>query len=204
MSTVRLSVGIKESVERELISYRFAEEAKTLVSDFATLALDVYHDVYPETDRVKMQRLPRGWLPKRGDVKVTFAGEMTQLPFRGRCHGEIARARGKDGCSTEAERLIPFSDYGGRCVKQYEATHDLAERFAALEQRWSQLEADIRAAQRAARAAMDSVTTVKRLIEVWPEVAPFVQHYENKPNTLPAVPRSDLNVALGLPKEIAA
>lgn len=205
MSSVRLTVGMREQIERRLIHYRFSEEAQQLVADYAQLADDVYNDIYPELIQKKMEALPKGWLPTTGEIGAQLGetgSSYTNLSFSGKCYGEISYAGGRGDKERGASRRVPYSDKSG-CSKQYDATHPLSERYSELENRYKALEERIRAGRKAARAAMDQVTTLNRLIEVWPEIAPFTEGFEKK-NTLPAISRPDLNGLLGLPKEDAA
>lgn len=205
MSSVRLSVSIKEQIERRLIHYRFSEEAQQLVSDYADLAHEVYEDLYPEITRKKMEALPKGWLPSTDGVGVQFGdsgSRYTTLSFSGKCYGEISYAGGRGETERGGSRRVPYSDKSG-CSKRYEMTDPMSERYDELESRYKALEERIRAGRKAARAAMDQVTTLNRLIEVWPEIAPFTEGFGKK-NTLPAISRPDLNGLLGLPKEDAA
>lgn len=203
MASIRLTTSIKEQLERELIRYRFSEEASTLVGDYAQLAHDVYDDVYSELTRKKMEALPKGWLPHRGGIGVQFGdigSSYAELNFSGKCYGEISYAGGREGNDRGANRLVPYSDVSG-CTKRYEATDPMAERYDSLEARYKDLEERIRVAKKVARSAMDSVTTINRLKEVWPEIAPFTERFETRPNQLPTISRPDLNGILGLPVE---
>lgn len=205
MASIRLSVGMKEQIERRLIHYRFSEEAQQLVADYAQLASDVYDDVYPEITQKKMEGLPKGWLPTTGEIGAQFGetgSSYTNLSFGGKCYGEISYAGGRGEVERGQSRRVPYSDKSG-CSKQYPSTHPLSERYEELEARYKALEERIRAGRKAARAAMDQVTTLARLIEVWPEIAPFTEGFEKR-NTLPAISRPDLNGLLGLPKDNAA
>ena len=86
MASIRLSVGMKEQIERRLIHYRFSEEAQQLVADYAQLASDVYDDVYPEITQKKMEALPKGWLPTTGEIGAQFGetgSSYTNLSFGG-------------------------------------------------------------------------------------------------------------------------
>lgn len=206
MASIRLSVGMKEQIERRLIHYRFSEEAQQLVADYAQLASDVYDDVYPEITQKKMEALPKGWLPTTGEIGAQFGetgSSYSNLSFGGKCYGEISYAGGREGNDRGTNRLVPYSDKSG-CAKRYEATDPMSERYEQLEARYKDLEERIRVAKKVARAAMDSVTTINRLKEVWPEIAPFTERFETRPNQLPAISRPDLNGLLGLPKENAA
>ena len=68
-----------------------------------------------------------------------------------------------------------------------------AEERTINEQRQS-LRADV-------RAAVNSVTTVKRLLEVWPEVKELLPTYAAPTKNLPAIKVEALNAAIGLPTE---
>ncbi len=80
-----------------------------------------------------------------------------------------------------------------------EATHPLSEEWVSLRSGLKTLEDEKRATKNRIMAVLDSVTTVKRLREVWPECEPFLKGIDAVPNTLPAVQVGDLNKMLGLP-----
>ncbi len=203
MTSIRLTVGMKEQIERRLVHYRFEEEAQQIVADYSQLAADVYDDLYDQLTQRKMGTLPDGWLPSSSQLKVQFGGDYTQLDFGGKCYGDIAYANGRPGAERGMTRLFPSCDKD-KTLRVYEATHPLAMRYDALENRYHELEGCVRAAKKVARAAMDSVTTLARLEEVWPEVAPFTEGFKEQPSNLPTISRADLNEVLGLPKEEAA
>lgn len=47
---------------------------------------------------------------------------------------------------------------------------------------------------------LSSVSTMKKLKELWPEGEPFWLQLSDTPRTLPAIPISEINNILGLPK----
>ena len=53
-------------------------------------------------------------------------------------------------------------------------------------------------AKRQVKALVGSVTTIKKLAEVWPEGAAFYAEFNDETRNLPAIPTTELNQLLGL------
>lgn len=81
------------------------------------------------------------------------------------------------------------------------ADHPLTVEFEALET----IEADLNDRREKlkydVRAMVNSVTTVARLLAVWPEAKELIPTYAVQPKNLPAVNVEQLNSAIGLPTE---
>lgn len=77
----------------------------------------------------------------------------------------------------------------------------LGKRVLALAQKEEQLREREEAVARGARAMVDSVATVKKLLEVWPEAAELVPEKLAPEKQLPAVPVGELNTLIGLPSD---
>src|SRR5690606_20734731 len=85
------------------------------------------------------------------------------------------------------------------CAKVYDDQHKFSQRFQELDERKKALEGDYGTAKRQIATALASVGTIKRLIEVWPEVAPFAKPFDEGPRNLPSLPTDKLNELLDLP-----
>lgn len=81
------------------------------------------------------------------------------------------------------------------------ADHPLTIEFEALET----LDADLKDRRDKlkydVRAMVNSVSTVARLLAVWPEAKELIPTYATQPKNLPAVNVDNLNAAIGLPTE---
>jgi hypothetical protein len=81
------------------------------------------------------------------------------------------------------------------------ADHPLTVEFEAL----GTIEADLNDRRNKlkydVRAMVNSVTTVARLLAVWPEAKELIPTYAVQPKNLPAVNVEQLNSAIGLPTE---
>lgn len=84
------------------------------------------------------------------------------------------------------------------------ADHPLADEFYALEKRREELENRAKVIKAQVWAVVDSVTTIKKLLEVWPEARELLPPDEQPVITnVPAVLITSLNSAIGLPTEDA-
>lgn len=200
MST-RLTKEIKESITKALIAHRFTAPVKKLYEDRAALAKAVYNDVYSRADREKMAALPDGWLPTVDQFHVYFGTSYTSVYANGHVYGDLVNVASPD-------RDVPVfriqSRHKGGCLKKYDGAHKLTIEHERLQGSFADLVKEVDMAKRSAMAAMSSVGTIKRLIEVWPEVAPFAKKFEGERPQLPALQTDKLNKILDLPVSEAA
>ncbi|MEG0281210.1 MAG: Nmad5 family putative nucleotide modification protein [Morganella sp. (in: enterobacteria)] len=121
-------------------------------------------------------------------IYPAFGGQRTKLGY------------GSDEQGKPISRLTPED---GKCL--FPADHKLSKRFtqiidkeAGIEKREVEIKANV-------KAALDSVTTIKKLISVWPEVKEILPESEQLERVmLPAVKVENLNSLIGLPTESEA
>ncbi|MFH0362018.1 Nmad5 family putative nucleotide modification protein, partial [Escherichia coli] len=106
---------------------------------------------------------------------------------------------GKDGNGEDILLPTPTKD---KCM--FSAEHEITKRFDEICALQQKLEAKKKDIESNVWAALNSVTTVKRLIEVWPESKELLPKEADKASTaLPALRVEDLNKMIGLPSEAA-
>lgn len=215
MATARLTKNIREALLKKLMRRAFQERAQAMVDRCSAFALRVYEDAM-ERHLPTVRSVPPGWLPSDNDVKVQIAGDVVRLCFNGsmgngsipgdfrEAGAEEAKVPGSVKGSFNRPEMPYPAKFKGQVLKVYDASDLLALDHVQLTRDLEDLQAEMRAAKRSASVALDSVTTVKKLIEVWPEVEEFAKHYlvdGERKAVLPAIPRAELNKALGLPPE---
>jgi len=200
MST-RLTKDIRESIAKALVVHRFTAQITKLYADNAALALAVYNDAYSKADREKMMALPNGWLPEVDTISAYFGTSYTTVNVNGKVYGDLARIVSAD---KNAATFRVQSRHKGACLKKYDAIHKFSAEYDRLQGVKSDLTTAVDTARRSALAAMAAVGTVKRLIEVWPEIAPFASKFEGERPQLPALQTDKLNELLDLPVAEAA
>jgi len=92
-----------------------------------------------------------------------------------------------------ASRLAPYS-------ATFTASHPLVEEFLQSENVGREIDADEEAIKRKVGALLNTCTTVKRLLDVWPEAKELLPAKLQESKTqLPMVQTSELNSIIGLP-----
>lgn len=198
--SARLTKQIREAITKAALTHRFRDEVNALIDAKADFGRAVYDDLYKKADRQKMAELPAGWLPENDGVGIQFGTSFSRVYFSGCVYGSIMRAT--DYKRSDNLRLL--SKHASGCAKVYDAVHKLSATHEGLRSREGDLKAAYDGAERQMTAALNAVTTVKRLIETWPEIAPFAAKYETEAPYLPALPTSQLNRILDLPVSEAA
>lgn len=199
MST-RLTTSIREAITKAALAHRFKDEVEALIDAKAEFAASVHEDLYKKSDRQKMDELPDGWLVNTQDIGVQFGMGFSRIYFNGYTYGVLVKATSYK----RDDRKRVLAKHSSGCAKAYEATHKLSVKHIELDGRERDLRQAYEAAERQIKAALGEVTTIKRLIETWPEIAPFAEKYEAEKPNLPALPTQQLNKILDLPVAEAA
>jgi hypothetical protein len=199
MST-RLTTHLRERITNAVLTHRFNEAVEALISDRAAFAEEVYNDVYRKTDREKMAALPEGWLPTEGQINVQFGDHRgyESLDYRGHLYGPLNKARKPGGKADPVIRRALNKHYR-HCAKVYDADHRLSKKYEDLQARQKELCRQYDEAKRQVEAAVNSASTINRLVEMWPEVEPFARSFDASPLKVPSIPTDQLNKLLDLP-----
>ncbi len=203
MST-RLTNTTRDQIASAVLTHRFREPVDALIADRAAFAEEVYNDIYRKADREKMAALPKGWLTETAAINVQFGDSRgyESVQFSGKIYGKLGSVKTKDDGKSVERRAFAKNTHG--CARVYDADHRLARKHADLGRRFEELKAAFEAAERQVNAALDSATTVNRLVEMWPEVEPFVRPLGTPSPKVPAIPTDQLNKLLDLPVSEAA
>lgn len=177
MSSIRLTNDLRNRIAKAVLEHRFGPEEKELEQDRERLGKLVYDLLYDGATQNAMDGLPEGWLPTQSDDNVYFAGQWAHVEF-----GEPLRFTYKDS------RNFPKFAADSPATKLFE---DIEARKHKLREARSETAAKV-------NGLLCEATTMKKLLEIWPEVEPFIPP-STTPVYLPAVPRDEVNALLGLP-----
>lgn len=226
MASTRLTVSIKEQLIQRLIEHAFTARSRELISAERELVLQVYNqqmDTHKvringgsgpdKTMREVLASLPAGWPAMLDQFKVRAGSDMIRLDF----YDGIKPSYGQNNDLVGLEK-IPMRDQknypfppgfsSSSTLATYEARDPVTIRLEELKRVREDLLEEISSARHSARATINSVSTIQKLIMVWPEVeafaAPFMQKETQGAAILPVVARERLNEALGLPPGVGA
>lgn len=221
----RLTIKIKEQIVIDLLKHAFADTCTELVNKQIALGEEVYQD-YITTNKTKvnggkgpkisfqkiLETLPVSWGNKQAVMKIQFGSDVRIL---NRHNGfEFYSYREENNELIKPNEPAPFAKKdlwsfppnitSYNTLMSYAADHKFSLRLEALSQERDKLVEEIKNMRAIAHATVDSVTTLQKLIKLWPEVEPFASKHvvlltENQ--TLPASTLKKLNDTLKLPVE---
>lgn len=200
---MRLTKSIREAILKDLLRHAFLTEATDMLNRACALAEDVFTDLYGE-HLDTMNKLPSCFFTTSNQFRVVFDTDHAYLSFTygiGTYLADEFRAIGMRPLQKK-DRRVPFVMTTNSACKVFPGDHDLTKRHAALKDEKASLTEKMRKARRSAVAVLDSVSTINRLVDVWPEARQFAEAYRvqgERKALLPVVPREELNSALGLP-----
>lgn len=182
---MRLTNTLRNTIAGAVIAHRFNKPREDLSKQWRLFGDEVYCDIYDTKTRRLMDRLPDGWLCLDGSYYVSFGGL-------------------RDTLNMVHKRRFPYSAVQTSApIKIYPANHPLAEKHSALRNALKDVEDERTKYRLQVEAVLDSVSTVSKLLEAWPEIGAFVPAAEAKAQ-VPALRIVELNAVLKLPPEKAA
>jgi hypothetical protein len=206
MTMVRLNETIKGQVVENLMNKKYVKEnleqedmserLEKMRADLEKLAYEAAFDaplrkvltsatagMFPMASQVSV-RIIKGDASNYYDTMVSFGDDMP-IPFRNSYQG--------------GRSFTAVLDQDHPYVKALAEVEQLERDLSSFDEALTQKKY---ADRRRIRTVMDSVTTVKRLVEVWPEVADYLPENVSGPGgELPAEVIASLNEALGLTKK---
>lgn len=195
--THRLNKSMRDEIVTRMLKHRFKAEIEKYYDATAKLANKIYADIFDTATQTQLVLLPVGWVPEPDHIGVYLGPSYTNVYFGGDVYAgsEIRQLVAPE----RLNRRVPNKMASG-CAKVYEARHDLAIQHSKLEAQKSKLIEEIKQTKVQCESAVRQVTTVERLVEVWPESVIFVADYlKAEPRQLPTVRTEELNALLRLP-----
>lgn len=183
----RLTQDHRKIILERMLKHGFGERLAAIKAEEHKIATEVYDFAYSDKVQKQMEVLPKGFLHEEGTITIYVSGASFKLNL-----GKMRRiSRAMCGYySTEQRIAVLDSDPIGVRVKEF---------F----QKKSQLEDAYNAAESQAKTVLDSVKTLSKLLDVWPEVEAFTTDIaaEEKKVTSLAIPIASLNRILELPPD---
>lgn len=200
MST-RLNEYAREAIIKEILIHRFGEEVRAIIKAGASLANEVYNDVYSPAERKKLAEFPHGVFQEKETITVQVF-QTVRLHFDGvvSYQGAISALMHSFEIPKD-ERRMYFRHTNG-VAKVYEVRSDLGMKLQSYTNGFKSLQEKVAADKKQLLDVMKRTSSSAKLVKAWPEVKPFVD------KVMPEVPRlstelmvpvADLNEKFRLP-----
>lgn len=200
MASTRITAGLRDHIVAGLLRHRFNleqlainEEQERINKRAAERTQGAYEMVFTEAERKRLAEAPEGWYPEVDSVRVQVEGgkvEEVEFETSKRVPYEV-----EDGGWRHITAIVSLDNH------YFQVNREVAEMREALDQRRQKLSEDKATLRNRAVAVIESVTTVKRLLEIWPELHDFLPEENAGPSgDVPAIMVSDLNEQFGLNK----
>ena len=176
---MRLTNQIRQDILKALLDQRFEKEQNENKRQLDALGEKIYHSIYtPE-----------------------LLGLMAQLPgnsFR-RVSNIMARC-GRNYRSFNLPKVVELLHFHHQVCVEIPAESELGKEYFDILRKHDELRDNRTEMERKVLTTLNSVTTMHKLLKVWPEVEPFVKGRLFSSPNLPALPTQELNKLLGIPK----
>lgn len=205
MTSVRLTNVIREQItENALTKSGIVEALEALQNKRYEVARDARIAAFGGTEKTK--KVDKQY-EKLENILSELRGYGSSLYLSsGRSHSINIAISGRQigWCSygKDSEGLDIYLVTPARDLCLFGATHEITKRLDEIFNEEQKLNARKKEIEATVWAALNSVTTLKRLIEVWPESKELIPENGDKSKvTLPALRVEDLNRMIGLPTE---
>lgn len=177
----RLTNALKDQIVDAAAKKAFGERERLLKERKNQLAMSVYALHYP----LPLQEIMTTMQTKMGNRPFSMSDSFYGQSFGGR-RQYLHLPQEKPFF---AERLDPKYEY-------LDVDHPLTLEFNAISNADDDLKAEDKKLRSEVRAILNSVTTVKRLLDVWPEVKDLLPNLEKPEVYLPAVQIDKINATI--------
>lgn len=182
----RITKYDREQMVEAIVKHGFEKQLAQVNASLDLLGDKFYADIFGPVQK-HIAALPKGFAYVGRSFNVNVNGQRRKIQM------------------TESKRLPHRCGEWSHDVAVLEDSHTLVLELNQLTSKKEKIEADRGAAKRNANAVLESVTTYKKLWQVWPESHEILKGFDVAPTEpmLPSAPIKALNSALGLPSGAA-
>ena len=185
----------KQRLIYALMRHRFQKEIDNMVAREIPLARRAYEEKFSEKERHLLESVPYGWVKKSDRIWIKANGGDYLLFYCGQfCVTPEPWAKESVDFKRVCEGLCdPFPDI-------FVLINDkaLGDEIAGFAQERHDLKDCIYATQSSLTQQLKKIDSVNHLVELWPDIKPFIEALNITPASVPALPIADLNKMVGL------
>lgn len=181
----RITKYDREQMVKAIAKHGFEKQLAQVGSELIVLADKIYTDIFGAIQK-HIKALPKGFCYSSSSFNINVNGQNRPI-------------------NMSEKKPLPYrASHSRETIAVYEDSHELVVELNTLTNKKEKLLLACKDAERNANAVFESVTTYKKLWQVWPESHEVLKGFDVAPTEpmLPSAPIKALNSALGLPTNV--
>jgi hypothetical protein len=174
---MRITKGVMESMIHDLVEHATGEEKESINTERLLFSEACYESLVTERQEELVSLLPTKFINKQGYIRLQMGGSYVCYPLK---------------------KPAPLPN--GYDAHLFDYHHPLTTRYLVLKERETSYKSNVDKLTTEAKSIISSVTTVKRLFEVWPECESVLSEYKDEPVKRELVLTGSINRDFNLPK----
>lgn len=203
----RLTKTIREAIATAVLEHRYEAPVRALLLRAKEIGEELYNETYSPEIQAQMAAMPKGFLSQQNYLCVKLLGRNHNVYFGMNWGGELYGFSHVPHTERKVNDRLIADRHHSRSWNSVDMSADLRRKLEFLNNDIKDHNEQYAKTNKQVQAALASVSTIKKLIEVWPEIEPFASPYlEDAPVkvNLPAIPVASLNAILDLPVNATA
>lgn len=203
----KMTNEIRKAVVRDILVYRYQKAMQALIVERQKLTVEVWEACFSKDKQKLLREAPSSFFYKSSNFNVQVSGRTLQFytsgdfvdrdsynpKFQPTFYNQI-----KGKVPPPDPLPLPYKSIHGT-VGVIDSGTPLAERVMDVFNRSDTFEKEMATARAELYAALDSFTTVEKMIQIWPDVEKFAKPFIARPTFLPATQINRMNTLLKLP-----
>ena len=196
MASVRLNAGMREEILRIVMEKTDFEQQLKQLGDATVNAEKIYDFLYDKKTQKTLAEAPEGWFCEHDHIRANLGGMSAHFKFPKTGEPAVVEPD-EDPDYVEEPRFKRrfLHKHCGSYRVVVPADNPMATSYIHMTQETNRINEEKGRFKRKVEATLKSVTTVNRLLEVWPELKQIIppEVFEGEIIGLPAIITSDLN-----------
>jgi len=177
MPSTRLTNSSRIAITCAAVNHRFAPMEKQLAEVEEKLYAEVRASKFRFGALATIESIPAGWLPLSSRIRVDENNHLYELRT---AHPQPVPADDSHAIKAAGISKRLLERVKKHCAKRVAIKDERAKLYKEL------------------RTSLDSFATLESLLKKWPELEPFTKSITPAASNLPAIPREQINKALGI------
>lgn len=203
----RLTKAIRQALLQDVLDHRYQKHVRALLVRAKKLGDKLYNETYSPEIQKQMAALPPGFISKENSLHINLLGRRHAIYFGLNWSGALCGIGHVPYLERSSQERLIAAKHTQRAWNEVDISAELRREIEFLNNDIKDHNEQYGKTCKQVEAALAAANTIKKLIELWPEIEPFASFYKTEAPVkinLPAIPVASLNAMLDLPVDTTA